>query len=432
MKRAVITGLGFITSIGNSRAEVLDSLRAVRTGVERFHEFEAPNIPVKLAGTVKGFEFSDTSFEDWVYPERYKIPREVLRPMTPNALYAYFAMREAIEDAALPPELVSNEETGLTCASGGSMWMAYDNLHTMVTRGVMRCQPMAIINSIPGSLYINLTPAFKIKGPSLGLSSACSSSAHALGLAFDMVRQGRQKAVFVVGAEDCNKYTILPFATVRALSVQTDPEKSPCAFDVKRDGFVGTGGATVLVVEELEQAQARRAPRIYAELLGWGQASDGYNVLAPEPTGEGLARTMRLALADADLPPEKLDYINAHATSTSFGDASEIQAIKAVFKDGKTPLVSSTKSLTGHGLSLAGAMEAGFCCLALHDKFTPVSAHITELDPVCEGVPIVTEPTDAVPRLVMNNSSGFGGTNVSIVMRAWEEEESSELPGHGG
>jgi 3-oxoacyl-[acyl-carrier-protein] synthase-1 len=421
MKRVVITGLGFITSIGNNRQEVLESLRAVKTGVERFEEFDEPNIPVKLAGTVKGFQFPDPSFEDWTYPERYKIPRDVLRPMTPNALFAYFAMREAIEDAALPAHLVSNEETGLTCASGGSMWMAYANLNTMLTRGVMRCQPMGMINSIPGSLYINLVPVFGIKGPSLGVSSACSSSAHALGLAYDLIREGRQKTVFVVGAEDCNKYSILPFASIRALSVQDDPRRSPCAFDVKRDGFVGTGGSTVLVVEELEHAQARQAPRIYAEMLGWGQASDGYNVLAPDPAGDGLARTMRMAMENAQVAPGEIDYINAHATSTSFGDASEIQAIKQVFTNGHVPLVSSTKSLTGHGLSLAGAMEAGFCCLALHEKFTPVSANITELDPVCEGVPVVVEPTDAVPRTAMNNSSGFGGTNVSIVLRAWEE-----------
>ena len=160
MNRVVVTGLGFITSIGNSRSEVVDSLKAARTGVERFPEFEGPNIPVKLAGTVKGFSFPDPDFEEWTYPERHAIPREILRPMTPNALYAYFAMQEAIADAALPPETVSNENTGLMCASGGSMWLAYNNLHTMVTRGVMRCQPMAMINSIPGSLYINLVPTF--------------------------------------------------------------------------------------------------------------------------------------------------------------------------------------------------------------------------------------------------------------------------------
>ena len=419
MRRAVITGLGFITSIGNGRAEVLRSLRETRTGVERFSEFEDPSIPVKLVGTVKNFSFPSGDFEDWSFPSTYKISREVLRPMTPNALYTYFALREAIDDAGLPPSLVSNEDTGLVCASGGSMWMAYQNLDIMERRGVQRCPPMGIINSIPGSLYINIVPTFGIKGTSLGVSSACSSSAHALGIALDLVRTGRQKTVFVVGAEDCNKFSILPFAAVRALSIQTDPEKSPCAFDVKRDGFVGTGGAAVLVIEDLEQAQERgAATRAYAEVLGWGEASDGYNVLAPDPTGDGLARAMRRALKDAGTAPEEIDYLNAHATSTPFGDVSEIAAIKQVFAPEKRPLVSSTKSITGHGLSLAGAMEAGFCCLALKEKFVPVSAHITELDPACEGVPIVTASVAAQPRIVMTNSSGFGGTNVSVVLRA--------------
>ncbi len=421
MKRAVITGLGFITSIGNSRAEVSRSLRETKTGIERFSEFEDPAIPVKLAGTVKGFSFPSTDFEDWTFPPQYKISRDILRPMTPNSLYAYFALRQAIEDAKLTPEQVSAPTTGLMCASGGSMWMAYANLDTMLKRGVMRCQPMGIINSIPGSLYINLVPAFRIKGASLGLSSACSSSSHALGLATDLIRTGQQKTVFVVGAEDCNKYSILPFASVRALSVQTDPEKSPCAFDKKRDGFVGTGGSAVLVVEELDHALERGAEaEIYAEVLGWGQASDGYNVLAPDPGGDGLSRAMTTALADAGVEPGQIEYINAHATSTPFGDPSEINAIKAVFPEGRRPLVSSTKSLTGHGLSLAGAMEAAFCCVNLREGFVPVSAHITELDPMCEGVPVITKPVDLAPKIVMNNSSGFGGTNVAAVLRKWE------------
>ncbi len=425
MARVVITGLGFITSIGNNRQEVLTSLREGRTGVERFEEFADPSIPVKLAGTVKGFGFPSTEFEDWTYPPGYKIPRETLRPMAPNTLFAYFAMRQAIDDAALEPDAVSNPMTGLMCASGGSMWMAYANYDIMLNRGVMRCPPMGIINAIPGSLYINLVPAFRIKGPSLGFSSACSSSAHALGAAVDLIRSGRQKTVFVCGAEDCNKFSILPFAAVRALSVQTDPAKSPCAFDKKRDGFVGTGGAAVLVVEDLDYALKRGAPRIHAEILGWGQASDGYNVLASDPTGDGLARTMEMAIADAGLAREDIEYINAHATSTPFGDASEVNALKKVFTGTHQPYVSSTKSLTGHGLSLAGAMEAGFCCLTLEEKFIPVSAHITELDPMCEGVNIVTRPVPAAPRIVMNNSSGFGGTNVSIVLRRWEEQASA-------
>lgn len=421
MNRVVITGLGFITSIGNSRRQVLRSLRECRTGVEMFEEFAGPDVPVKLAGTIKGFGFPTTQFEDWTYPSEYHLSREELRPMTPNSLYAFCAMQQAILEARLANEQVSSPRTGIMCASGGSMWMAYQTLHTIVTRGVSRCQPMVIVNSIPGSLYINLVSCFKIKGGSLGCSSACSSSAHALGLAVDLIRTGRQDSVFVVGAEDCNKFSMLPFASIRALSVQTDPEKTPCAFDIKRDGFVGTGGACALVVESLEHARRRGAP-ICAEVLGWGQASDGFNVIAPEPDGEGLARAMQETLRDAQLDPGEVDYINAHATSTPIGDVSECRAIRQVFAGGKVPFISSTKSLTGHGLSLAGAMEAAFCCLALQERFTPVSAHITELDPECRDLPIVTRSIPDAPRVALSNSSGFGGSNVCLALRRWDNE----------
>ena len=419
MKRVVVTGLGFVTSIGNSRGEVLRSLQECRTGVELYPEFADPEIPVKLVGTVKGFEFPRSDFEDWVYPSEYKLGREQLRPMAPNTLYAYCAMQQALREAGLEAEEISRPSVGIMSASGGSMWLAYEHYKVMLGRGVMRCPPMGVVNSIPGSLYINLAALFKIKGATLGFSSACSSSAHAIGAAIDLIRSGRQEIVFAVGAEDCNKFSILPFAAARALSEQTDPNLSPCAFDRKRDGFVGTGGAVVLVVEELEHAQRRHA-RIQAELIGWGQSSDGYNVLAPDPTGEGLSRAIDAALSDAKLAPEEVDYINAHATSTPPGDASEIAAIKKSFSNGRVPNVSSTKSLTGHGLSLAGAMEAAFCCLAVTEKFTPVSAHITDLDPMCEGVPIVTKPIADVPRVVLSNSSGFGGTNVCVAFRGAE------------
>ena len=419
MKRAVITGLGFITSIGNSRADVLRSLRECRTGVELYPEFDGPDCPVKLAGTVKEFTFPTSDPEDWTYPGPHRLDRTQLRPMTPNTLYAYCAIQQAIAEAKLPPDLVSHPRTGIMCASGGSMWMAYGNLHTLVTRGVKHCHPLSVVNSIPGSLYVNLVSILKIKGASLGCSSACSSSSHALGLATDLIRLGRQDVVLVVGAEDCNKFNILPFAAARALSVGSDPAKTPCAFDRKRDGFVGTGGGATLVVEEYEHAVRRGAP-IIAEILGWGQASDGHNVVIPEPNGDGLRRAMLAMLQDANLATSDVDYINAHATSTIVGDTSECRAIHAVFGAGKMPHVSSTKSLTGHGLSLAGAMEAAFCCLALQERFTPVSAHITDLDPACAIVPIVTKPVDAAPRIALNNSSGFGGTNVCVALRRWD------------
>ena len=305
------------------------------------------------------------------------------------------------------------------CASGGSTWLTYEFIDVMLKKGVHRCYPLAMVASIPGTLNINLVACYGIKGASLGFASACASSAHAFGAAYDHIRLDRQDIVFAVGAEDCNYYSILPFAGMRALTQRTDPSVAPCAFDRKRDGFVVTGGGAVLVLEELEHALRRNAP-IYAEVLGWGEASDGYSVMAPEPEGEGVMRAMELAIKNSKIAPDDVDYINAHATSTIAGDVAEVRAIKKVFAGGKVPHVSSTKSLTGHGLSLAGAMEAAFCVLALQEKFTPLSVNITELDPECEGVPIVARPVDFAPKIAMSNSSGFGGTNVVLVMKRWD------------
>jgi 3-oxoacyl-[acyl-carrier-protein] synthase I len=419
-RRVAVTGLGLITSIGNNRQEVLQSLRESRTGIEYYPDLERAGVPVRLAGTVKEFSFPDLHPDDWRYPAGYKISREQLRSMSPNVLYAFCAMQQAIADAQLPKELVSNVRTGAMCASAGSTWLTHDYLELMLKKGPYRCNPMAMIASISGSLNMNLVAAFGIKGASLGFSSACSSSAHALGAAFDKIQTNRQDIVFVAGAEDCNLFSILPFVGSRALTTQTDPAVAPCAFDRKRDGFAVSGGAAVLVLEELEHARRRRAP-IHAEMLGWGEASDGYSVMAPEPEGDGLARAMALAIEESGILPAEVDYINAHGTATSVGDAAEIHAIKRVFDSQKSPYVSSTKSITGHGLSLAGAMEAAFCCLALEEKFTPVSAHITELDPEFESVAVVTGPIDYAPRVALTNSSGFGGSNVAAVFRRWEE-----------
>jgi 3-oxoacyl-[acyl-carrier-protein] synthase-1 len=419
MRRAVVTGLGFITSIGNGRGEVLQSLRESRNGIEFFPELDRPNVPVRLAGTVKGFTFSEPRPENWELPEGVDIPREQLRSMAPNCVYAWCAMREAIADARLTPDLVSNPRTGAMCASGGSCWLTSEFLHTMNTRGVQRCYPLGMIASIAGTLNMNLVAAFGIKGASLGFSSACASSAHAFGAAIDHIRLGRQDVVFVAGAEDCTFFSVVPFAGMRTLTTQTDGTRFPCAFDKNRDGFAATGGATILVVEELGHARKRGA-KIYAEAVGWGEASDGYSVSAPDPEGDGLARAIRNALGDARMPPETVDYINAHATGTQAGDVAEIKAVKRIWPE-ETPLVSSTKSITGHGLSLAGAMEAAFCCLALSEGFVPVSAKISELDPACAGARIVTAPVDFKPATALSNSSGFGGTNVVLALRRWED-----------
>lgn len=419
-RRVVITGLGFITSIGNTRDEVLASLREGRSGIEIFDELPATSGSPRLAGTIKGFSFPGLRCDDWIYPADYSIERNELRSMSPHVVYAWCAMQQAIADAKLGVESVSHPRTGATCASGGSMSTCYENLHVMVTEGIHRCYPLSLPAGIPGTLNSNLAANFKIKGAVLGFASACASSAHAFGYGYDLISRGRQDRIFVVGAEDCNKFSILPFAAVRALSLQTDPARAPAPFDLARDGFVGTGGATVVVLEELELAEARGA-HIYAEALGWGEAADGYNVMAPEPEGDGLGRAILDALSQAEVAPDDIDYINAHATGTLAGDLSEVRAIRRVFTRAKKPYVSSTKALTGHGLCLAGAMEAAFTALGLQEKFMPVSAKITKLDPACAGVRILTEPVDYEPKIALTNSSGFGGANVSLVLKRWAQ-----------
>jgi 3-oxoacyl-[acyl-carrier-protein] synthase-1 len=417
MNEVVITGLGFITSIGNSRGEVLDSLRECRSGVEVMPELVEANSSVKLAGTVKGFAFPSIDPLDWTFPDQVKMTRAQLRTATPNVLYAIAAMDEALADAQLSPEMISSKDTGLYCASAGSSWLTHAVLTSVFERGASRTSAPLVISGMPNSLHLNLTSRYGIKGSSLGFSSACASSAHALGFALDQIRLGRQKRIVVVGSEDCHPCNILPFAALRALSSQTDPRLAPRAFDRARDGFVITGGSTVLVLENASEAAARGA-RIRARFRGWGQASDGHDVVAPEPTGAGLVRAMNYALDDAGMRSEEIHYLNAHATSTVAGDVAEIRALRTVFEASGFPQVSSTKSLTGHGLSMSGAMEAAFCCLALTERFYPISANITELDPACVGVPVITAAMEGFPLTAMSNSSGFGGSNVSLIFSA--------------
>lgn len=406
-----------MTSIGNDAAGVTRSLRELRHGFELFPAFQKPDIPCKVVGTIKDFHTESTDPEDWTFPARYKIKRELLRSMAPNGLYAHCAMLQAIEDAKLNEADVSNPETGLYAASGGSPYLTHYHHERLEKLGVMRCSPLGIVASIVGTLNFNLVAAFKILGASCGFSSACASSAHALGFAFDDLALGRQKRMFVVGAEDGNRDAILPFAGMRTLSLQSDPNLASRPFDAARDGFVGTGGATVLVLET-EDELARRGAKPYAEMLGWGQASDGYNVAISHPEGSGSAAAMKNALRAAKVQPEQIDYVNAHATSTQIGDVSEARALRAVFKDSaQRPLVSSTKALTGHGLSLAGAMETAFSAIAIRDGFIPGNAHLTKLEPHCAGINVPTQTTDTQPEYVLKNSSGFGGANVAIVLK---------------
>lgn len=417
MPKVFITGIGFITSIGNDRATVTQSLRELRHGIEVYPPFQKPDVPVKVAAPVKGFQTDSFDCEDWTYPPEYSVKREVLRAMGPNALYSYCAMYQAMQDAKLTEADVSNDDTGLYASSGGSPYLMGHMLQRMHTMGVMRCSPLGIVASIAGTVNFNLVAHFKIKGASTGFSSACASSAHGVGFAYDEIKYGRQKRMFVVGAEDGNVDSILPFAGMRALSLQSDPNIASRPFDVARDGFVGTGGSTVVVMES-EDEVARRGVTPYCEVAGWGQASDGHNVAISHPEGTGLKVAMEHALRNTQVAPPEVEYINAHATSTPIGDISEAKAIRAVFSpSGSRPLVSSTKALTGHGLSLAGAMETGFCAVMLRDGFVSGSAHISKIDPACADLNIPLTTVEKKVNVLLSNSSGFGGANVCLVLK---------------
>ena len=416
-RTAVVTGLGFITSIGNDRAAVTASLRALRPGLARIEFLGNPALPVKVAGTVKDFVVDSPSWRDWRYPARYKLPRETLRSLAPHGLYALCATEQAIADAGLAPDALTDGATGLYCASAGSAFLLHHHLAQMHAVRGERGNPMGVVASIAGTLNFNLAAHYAIRGAVGGFAAACASSSHALGCALDDIRLGRQTRMLVVGAEEVNAETILPFAAMRALSTNPDPAVASRPFDQARDGFVSAGGAVCLILEEIETARRRGAP-IYAELAGWGQAADGHNVAVSHPEGAGLASAIRRALADAGLAPSEIDYVNAHATSTPAGDRSEALALRSVFTDaGARPRVSSTKGLTGHPLSMAGVMEAAFCSLALRDGFTPGNANLTAPDPACDGLDLPRATLDTAPALVLNNSSGFGGSNVCHVLR---------------
>ena len=417
MPQPVITGLGFITSIGNDRAAVLRSLRELRHGFEPVVFYDNPALPVKVAGTIKGFAFPTPNWRDWRWPGNISVDRVLLRGLAPHGVYALSALEQALADAGLARDQLTDGRTGLYCASAGSPFLLGNFLNQLHAARGERANPMGIISSIAGTLNFSLAAHYQISGAVCGFVSACASSSHALGYAIDEIRLGRQSRMLVVGAEDMTDDSIVPFAGLRALSNNPDPATASRPFDQKRDGFVGTGGAVALVVEAAEVARARGA-RIYAELAGWGQAGDGYDVAASHPDGAGLREAMRRALTDASVGPADIAYVNAHATSTLAGDRSEALALHAVFTAaGARPRISSTKALTGHGLSLAGAMEAAFCALAIGEGFIPGAAHLTDPDPVCDGLDLPRISLDEAPRLVLNNSSGFGGSNVCHVLR---------------
>ncbi len=417
-KKVYITGIGVISSIGNDRETVVQNLKSLNHGFSPYQAFEDDELAeVKLVGLVKDFDVESSEYEDWSFPSQYRIRRDVLRGLAPHGVYAYCAMQQAIEDARLTDEDISNPDTGIYTSSAGSPKILTYNVNRMRHLGPMRCSPTAIVSAISGTLSFNFVASFKILGNSCGFSSACASSAHAIGYAADDIALGRQKRMFIVAGEDANHESILPFAGMRTLSLESDPEKASCPFDKNRNGFVSAGGGIVLTLESEDEVE-RRGVTPYAELLGWGQASDGHNVAISHPEGLGLSRAIRMSLSNSSIKAEDVDYINAHATSTIIGDVSEGKAITDVFgSQGLRPKISSTKAITGHGLSLAGAFEAAIVCLSLRADITPGSAHIRNLDTQFENLNIMRESESTAPEITLSNSSGFGGANVSLVFK---------------
>jgi len=415
---ACVTGLGFITSIGNDASTVLDSLTSLRSGI-RAHRFlgDADRSEIRVAGVVEGFDFQAASWAGWKYPQEYSIPKDVLRGLPPHGVYALCAIEQVIAQAGLTPGQMSRPGFGLFCASAGSPMLMHRYLGQLHGSFGRRGAPYGVVSTISGTLNFNLAAHYHIEGANLGFVSACASSSHAIGYALDEIRLGRQDAVLVVGAEDFTADSLLPFASMNALSRQSGTDAS-CPWDLRRDGFVATGGAAALLLESPELVK-RRGARVLARVSGWGQSSDGTDRTSSHPEGTGLSRAMEISLRDAGISPAAVDYINAHATSTQVGDISEARAIVRTFcTHGHQPPVSSTKAITGHGLSMAGAMEAAFCTLMLDKGFYPGNAHLRTVDPACAGLSLPTGSTQSSLRTILSNSSGFGGSNVALVLQS--------------
>ncbi|HXH02189.1 MAG TPA: beta-ketoacyl-ACP synthase I, partial [Candidatus Competibacteraceae bacterium] len=403
MRRVVVTGIGIVSSIGNNRFEVLDSLRASRSGFELAPEYRELGLRSQVHGRVK-------------LDPAERIDRKVLRFMGNAAAYNYLAMQEAIEDAGLATEQVSNPRSGLVMGTGGAspenIVAAADILRQ---KGIRRVGPYMVPRTMASTTSACLATPFGIKGVNYSISSACATSAHCIGHGAELIQWGKQDIVFAGGGEELHWSLTQLFDAMGALSSKYNdtPERASRPYDAGRDGFVISGGGGVVVLEELQHALARGA-RIYAELVGYGATSDGYDMV--QPSGEGAVRCMRMALDGVDGP---VDYLNTHGTSTPVGDIRELEAVREVFGEAVPP-ISSTKSLTGHSLGAAGVHEAIYSLLMMEHGFIAASANIDNLDPQAEGFPIVRERRDGVElNTVMSNSFGFGGTNATLVFRRW-------------
>jgi 3-oxoacyl-[acyl-carrier-protein] synthase-1 len=403
MKRVVITGMGVVSSIGNNKLEVTDSLKAGRSGITHSAQFEEMQLRSKVWGDIK------------MNPADH-IDRKALRFMGDAAAYAYIAMQEAIADANLTEEQYSNFRVGLIAGTGGaSSKNQVQAADTLREKGVKRVGPYIVPRIMSSTASACLATPFKIKGTSYSISSACATSAHCIGHAVELIQMGKQDMVFAGGAEEVDWTLTMGFDAMGALSTKYNdtPEKASRTYDADRDGFVISGGGGIVVVEELEHALARGA-KIYAEIVGYGATSDGYDMVAP--SGEGAVRCMQMALADVDTP---VDYINTHGTSTPVGDMRELEALREVFGDNMPP-IASTKSMTGHALGAAGVHEAIYSLIMMEDSFIAPSINIDNLDEKATGMPVVREMRKAELNTIMSNSFGFGGTNATLVMRKYK------------
>ena len=409
MHRVVITGLGIVSSIGNNAAEVLHSLKAGKSGITSNADMIEHGFRSQIAGDIK-LDVSDF------------VDKRTLRFMGPGAAYAHIAMEQAIKDAGLEEREISNYRTGLIAGSGGPSTSAMLAAHQVVMKSgaPKRIGPFAVPKCMSSTISANLSTAFKIKGVNYSITSACSTSLHCIGNATEQILLGKQDIMFAGGGEELDWTLSCLFDAMGAMSSKYNdtPEKASRAFDVDRDGFVIGGGGAILVLESLEHAKARGA-KIYAEVTGFGATSDGHDMVAP--SGEGGERAMRLALET--LPKERvISYINAHGTSTPVGDVGEIEAVRRVFGAGSTPLVSSTKSMTGHSQGATGAQEAIYCLLMLENDFIAPSINIDNLDPELKPFEIANSlVTDAKLDTVMTNSFGFGGTNGSMLLSNYND-----------
>ena len=405
MRRVVVTGLGIVSSIGNNAQEVTASLRDAKSGISFSPDFAEHGFKCQVWGAPK---IDTTDLVD----------RRAMRFLSQGGAWNHVAMKQAIADSGLEESDITNERTGIIMGSGGPSTRTLIEAADITRRNnsPKRIGPFAVPKSMSSTASATLATWFKIHGVNYSISSACSTSAHCIGNAAEMIQWGKQDVMFAGGHEDLDWTMSNLFDAMGAMSSdfnENHPETASRAYDAKRDGFVIAGGAGVLVLEELEHAKARGA-KIYAEIIGYGATSDGYDMVAP--SGEGAVRCMRQALATVK---GDIDYINTHGTSTPVGDSKEIGAIREVFGD-KIPPVQSTKSLTGHSLGAAGVQESIYSILMMQERFIGESAHITELDPEFEGVPIVRKRIDnAKFDIALSNSFGFGGTNATLVFQRY-------------